>query len=167
MNIWKFFVHVLLKPSLENFEHFFARVWDEWNWVVVYTFSGIAFLWDWNEDWPFSFLWPLLSFLNLLAYWVQHIQWHIELKVKSFKGWEDKPKKSIFRNQTLTHYIFISLYSLIILITSKGIASLLSLNVMWNPLFKTICMLERVEKKQPSYSVGGNINWCSHYGAPS
>ena len=26
MNIWKFTVHVLLKPDLENFEHFFARV---------------------------------------------------------------------------------------------------------------------------------------------
>ena len=26
LNIWKFSVHVLLKPSLENFEHFFASV---------------------------------------------------------------------------------------------------------------------------------------------
>ena len=26
LNIWKFSVHVLLKPSLENFEHYFARV---------------------------------------------------------------------------------------------------------------------------------------------
>ena len=25
-NTWKFTVHVLLKPSLENFEHYFARV---------------------------------------------------------------------------------------------------------------------------------------------
>ena len=25
-NIWKFTVHVLLKPSLENFEHYFASV---------------------------------------------------------------------------------------------------------------------------------------------
>ena len=49
--------------------------------------------------------------------------------------------------------------------TSKVIASLLSLNVMLNPLFKTICMLESVEKKKPSYNIGGNINWCSHYGA--
>ena len=24
LNIWKFMVHVLLKPSLENFEHYFA-----------------------------------------------------------------------------------------------------------------------------------------------
>ena len=26
LNIWKFLIHVLLKPSLENFEHYFARV---------------------------------------------------------------------------------------------------------------------------------------------
>ena len=26
LNIWKFTVHVLLKPGLENFEHFFANV---------------------------------------------------------------------------------------------------------------------------------------------
>ena len=26
LNIWKFIVHVLLKPGLENFEHCFARV---------------------------------------------------------------------------------------------------------------------------------------------
>ena len=26
LNTWKFMVHVLLKPALENFEHFFASV---------------------------------------------------------------------------------------------------------------------------------------------
>ena len=25
-NIWKFMVHILLKPDLENFEHYFASV---------------------------------------------------------------------------------------------------------------------------------------------
>ena len=54
LNIWKFPVHVLLKPGLENFEHYFANVWDECNCEVVWTFFRIAFLWDWNENWPFS-----------------------------------------------------------------------------------------------------------------
>ena len=72
LNIWKFTVHVLLKPGLENFEHYFTSVWDECNCVVVWAFFGIAFLWDWNENWPFPVLWPLLRFPNLLAYWVQH-----------------------------------------------------------------------------------------------
>ena len=26
LNIWKFSVHILLKPSFENFEHYFASV---------------------------------------------------------------------------------------------------------------------------------------------
>ena len=70
LNIWKFTVHVLLKPGLQNFEHYFTSVWDECNCVVVWTFFGIAFLWDWNEDWPFPVLWPLLSVPHLVAYWV-------------------------------------------------------------------------------------------------
>ena len=73
LNIWKFSVHILLKPSLENFEHYFASVWDEHNCAVVWAFFGIAFLWDWNENWVFPVLWPLLRFPNLLAYWVQHL----------------------------------------------------------------------------------------------
>ena len=72
LNIWKFMVHVLLRPHLENFEHYFAGVWDECNCTVVWAFFGIDFLWDWNENWSFPVLWPLLSFPNLLAYWVQH-----------------------------------------------------------------------------------------------
>ena len=70
LNIWKFLVYILLKPGLENFEHYFASVWDECNCVVVWIFFGIAFLWDWNENWPFPVLWLLLSFPHLLAYWV-------------------------------------------------------------------------------------------------
>ena len=66
LNIWKFMVHVLLKPGLENFEHYFTSVWYECNCAVVWAFFGIAFLWDWNENWPFAVLWPLQSFPNLL-----------------------------------------------------------------------------------------------------
>ena len=72
LNIWKFKVHKMLKAHLENFEHYFASMWNEYNWAVVWTFFGIAFLWDWNETWPFPVLLPLQSFPNLLACWVQH-----------------------------------------------------------------------------------------------
>ena len=77
LNTWKFSVHVLLKPSFENFEHFFASMWDEWSCAVVWTFFGIAFLWNWNENWPFPVLWPLLSFPKLLAYLLQHFNSNI------------------------------------------------------------------------------------------
>ena len=72
LNIWKSTVHILLKPGLENFAHYSTSLWDECNCVVVWAFFGIAFLWDWNENWTFPVLWPLLSFPNLLTYWVQH-----------------------------------------------------------------------------------------------
>ena len=68
LNIWKFTVHVLLKPGFSNlnFEHYFTSVWDECNCAVVWAFFGIAFLWDWNENWPFPVLWPLLQNIVLI-----------------------------------------------------------------------------------------------------
>ena len=35
LNIWKFTIHILLKPGLEDFKHYFSSVWDECNCVVV------------------------------------------------------------------------------------------------------------------------------------
>ena len=35
LNIWKFTVHDLLKPGLENFEYYFASMLDECNRAVV------------------------------------------------------------------------------------------------------------------------------------
>ena len=69
LSIWKFLVHKLLNPSLKDFEHYFASMWDEHNCLLVWRFFGIVFLWDWNENWPFPVLCPLLSFPHLLAYW--------------------------------------------------------------------------------------------------
>ena len=80
-NIWKFMVHILLKPGLENFEHYFSGVWDECNCVVVWAFFGIASLWDWNENWPFQFCGHC---------WVFQISWHIECSTftaSSFRIW--------------------------------------------------------------------------------
>ena len=71
LNILKFLVHILMKPDLENFEHYFASLWFECNCVVVWAFFGIAFLWDWDENWPFPVLWPLLNF---------QICWHIQCR---------------------------------------------------------------------------------------
>ena len=42
LNIWKFLGHVLLKLSLENFEHYFTSVWDESNCAVnTYVYVGV------------------------------------------------------------------------------------------------------------------------------
>ena len=79
--IWKFLVHVVLKPDLENFEHYFASVWAECHCVVLWTFSGIAFLWYWNEKWAF----PACGHC-----WVFQLCWHIEcstLTASPFRIW--------------------------------------------------------------------------------
>ena len=68
LNIWTFSVNILLKPSLENFENYFASLWNECNCAVVWAFFGPAFLWDWNKNWSVLVLWPLLRFPDLLAY---------------------------------------------------------------------------------------------------
>ena len=47
LNTWKFTIHVLLKPVLENFEHHFTSVWNEYNCVVVWALFGLVFLRDW------------------------------------------------------------------------------------------------------------------------
>ena len=52
-----------------NFEHYLASVWDEHSCEAVWTFFGIAFLRDWNENQPFPVLWPP---------WIFQICWHIE-----------------------------------------------------------------------------------------
>ena len=75
--IGKFVIHVLLKPCLKDFEHYLASMWNECNYMIVWTSFGIALLWDCNENWPFPVLWPLLSFPDLLTYWVQHFKSNI------------------------------------------------------------------------------------------
>ena len=74
-------VHILLKPGLKNFEHYFASVWDECNCVVVWTLFGIVFLWDWIENWPFQ---------SCGHCWISQICWHIEsstFTASSFRIW--------------------------------------------------------------------------------
>ena len=72
LNILKFSVHILLKPCLENFEHYFATVWDECNCVVVWTFLALPFFRTGMKTDLFQPCDPCWVFSNLLAYWVQH-----------------------------------------------------------------------------------------------
>ena len=79
--IWKFSMHVLLKPSMKDFEHNLTSMGNESNCLVVGTFFGTVLLWNWNENCSFPVLWPLLNF---------QICWHIECSTftaSSFKIW--------------------------------------------------------------------------------
>ena len=69
LNIWKFIVHVLLKPGSENFEHYFASVWYECNWLVVWiTLTLPLFGIEMKTD----------LFQSCGHCWVFQICWHIE-----------------------------------------------------------------------------------------
>ena len=79
LNIWKFMVHILLKPSLEKVENYFASVWDECNCARVWAFFGIAFLWNETD-----------LFQSCGHCWIFQICWHIEcstLTASSFRIW--------------------------------------------------------------------------------
>ena len=54
--IWKSSFYIPLKPSLKDFESYFASVWNEDNSAVTWTFFGITRLWYWRENWPFPVL---------------------------------------------------------------------------------------------------------------
>ena len=82
LNIWKFTVHALLKPGLENFEHYFTSMWDECNCVVVWAFFDIVFLWEWNENWPFPVLWPLLEFSKFSGYGLISLGFLLYLRIE-------------------------------------------------------------------------------------
>ena len=76
LDIWKFKVYILLKPGLENFEHYFTSMWDECNYVVVWAFSGIGMKTD--------------LFQSFGHCWVFHICCHIECSTftaSSFRIW--------------------------------------------------------------------------------
>ena len=79
LNIWKFLVHILLKPGLENFEHYFASMWDECNCVVhslALPFFGTGMKTD--------------LFQACGHCWVFQICWHIErstFTASSFRIW--------------------------------------------------------------------------------
>ena len=81
LNIWKFTVHVFLKLGLWNFEHYFAKVWDECNCAVIWhslvlPFIGIGMKTD--------------LFQSGGHCWVFQICWHIECStftVSSFRIW--------------------------------------------------------------------------------
>ena len=105
LNIRKFTVYVLLKPGLENFEHYFTSVWDEYNCDIVWAFFGIAFLWDWNENWPFPGLWPLLSFPNLLAIECSTFTNLLKKNVQIFKDVRERDRERIRMLTNLPVYV--------------------------------------------------------------
>ena len=51
--IWNLSIHILLKHSLMDFEHYLSSKWNECNCAVVWTFFGTVLL-----NWSFPVMWP-------------------------------------------------------------------------------------------------------------
>ena len=64
---WKFLVHIMLKPSMQDFKHDLTSMRDECYCLTVSTFFGTTLLGNWDEDWPFPVLWLLLGLPDLLT----------------------------------------------------------------------------------------------------
>ena len=50
LDIWNFFVHVMLMPSMQDFKHDLTRMGDGCSCPVVIAFFGTTVLGSWDED---------------------------------------------------------------------------------------------------------------------
>ena len=77
LNIWKFTVHVLPRPGLENFERYSTSMWDECNCVVAWALFGIFFFGigmktDLFQSCDYCFSKHDFSLLIFSIWWVSH-----------------------------------------------------------------------------------------------
>ena len=78
---WNFSFHILLKPSLKDFKHHLASMWNEHNCMVVKHYLGLLFLGtEMKTD----------LFQSCGHCWVFQMRWHIECSTftaSSFRVW--------------------------------------------------------------------------------
>ena len=48
--MWKFTLHVLLKPRLKDFVHYLTSMLNEPSYNYSLNIFGITLLWDWNKN---------------------------------------------------------------------------------------------------------------------
>ena len=74
-------VHILLKPCLENFEHYYTSMWEECSCAVVWAFFGL----------PFFVIGMKTDLFQFCGHcWVFQIYWNIEFSTftaQSFRIW--------------------------------------------------------------------------------
>ena len=49
-DIWKFLVHIILRPPMQDFKHGFTSMGDKCNYLIVSTFFGTTLLGNRDED---------------------------------------------------------------------------------------------------------------------
>ena len=86
LNIWNFMPHVLLKPGLEKFEHYFTSMWDECNYSVVWVYLAL----------PFFVIGMKTDLFQSCGHcWVFQISWCIEcstFSASSFRIWNSSDR---------------------------------------------------------------------------
>ena len=90
LNISQFMVHILLKPGLEDFEHYFTSVWDECNHVVFEPYLSLTF---------FGLGMETDLFLSCGHCWAFQIFWHIKwstFTASSFRIWNSSTGIPLF-----------------------------------------------------------------------
>ena len=50
LDIWKFLVHIMLKPSMQDFKHDLTSMGDEYDCLIVSTLFSTILLGNWDED---------------------------------------------------------------------------------------------------------------------
>ena len=50
LDVWKFLVCIMLKPSMQDFKHDLTSMRDECNRLIVSTFFSTTLLGNWDED---------------------------------------------------------------------------------------------------------------------
>ena len=93
LDIWKFLVHIMLKPSMQDFKYDLTNMGDECNCPMDSTFFGTTLLENWDEDWTFPLLWSLLG---LPDSWHLHEPHHehpaLQLGPPSALGLQEHPR---------------------------------------------------------------------------
>ena len=51
LDIWKFSVHIMLKPSMQDFKHDLTSMWDGCSCVIDSIFFGTTLLGNWRRKW--------------------------------------------------------------------------------------------------------------------
>ena len=100
LNIWKFTVHMLMKPGLENFEHYFTNTWDEYNCTVVWAFFGTAFHWDWTD-------WKIDLFQSCGHCWVFQFAGILSAALSQHTPYMNKYKKPSIKYQQIKFIIIL------------------------------------------------------------
>ena len=53
LDIWKFLVCIMLKPTMQDFKHDLTSMGDDCNCLMVNTFFSTTLLGNWDKDWSF------------------------------------------------------------------------------------------------------------------